>query len=280
MTNPYTAFLFAAYSILSGGGGRPQCNCINTDIPVGGATDSVAGLGQFFGGFDFEGIDFEGVDFSEVVGTLPSLSSDGRDDEDEDARQGQGVGPTLLIAFDGAGDEDNEGNSDFKDFVNSSGYNSEIFDSKSLDIRRVQVGRAVKRAEEFLSKNPNGVILAAGYSAGGADAVRFTNRLAKRGVFVGALILFDARSGTRVPPFGGNTLNVSPTTPVLNFYQTRGTPFRGSQVRGSAVNINLTDGSNHNSIVGNAVRQYRAQIITLFRLGSLSPSNTLNNVGR
>jgi len=82
--------------IFGGGSGAPQCNCINTEIPAGEATNSVAGLGGFFNpillGIGRDSVSDEGesspspiditISGDIVVGVpTPDIDGDGEPDE-------------------------------------------------------------------------------------------------------------------------------------------------------------------------------------------------------
>ena len=143
-----------------------------------------------------------------------------------------------------------------------------MFDSGALG-GDTAVNQALASADAFLAKNPNGRIYAMGYSAGGSDAISFTNALAGRGVTVAGLVTFDPHRsggiGLTTSHLAGNVGR------SVNFYQQNSwhllyNTFRGSPVTNFAMasnpNMNLTGvrGVDHSGIVTYARQHYQSDI--------------------
>lgn len=264
--------------IFGGRRGRPQCNCVNTHIPHGEAASSLSGLGGFF--IDFSQIadaynqqssDSESVSTPTVGVSIP-IGNDG-DRSPEDAP------PALLFSFDGAGNSKEgyttTGNIAFLAFVRSLGLNTVYFDS---GVNQGQEKNAAIVAREFLSRNPNGLIYATGYSSGGKDAIDFVNLLAREGTQVRGLVTFDPRPGCFCATPRSYTLDPSVNLVAVNFYQRNGNPgrrgpisrlFRGGELNGPGIitNFNLTS-SNHEDIITDALSDISQNFIARVTLGA------------
>lgn len=171
-----------------------------------------------------------------------------------------------VYAFDGAGSADGSDNPAFHELAADLG--AAMFDSGALG-GDTAVNQALASADAFLAKNPNGRIYAMGYSAGGSDAISFTNALAGRGVTVAGLVTFDPhRSGG----IGLTTFHLAGNVGrSVNFYQQNSwhllyNTFRGSPVTNFAMasnpNMNLTGvrGVDHSGIVTYARQHYQSDI--------------------
>jgi hypothetical protein len=174
--------------------------------------------------------------------------------------------PGKVFAFDGAGPADGSDNPAFHRLASKVG--GEMYDSGALGGDST-VDAALISAEAFLAANPNGQIYSMGYSAGGFDAINFTNALADRGITVSGLVTFDPhRSGS----IGLTTFHLAGNVGrSLNFYQQNSwhllyNTFRGSPVSNWAMasnpNINLTGvaGVDHSGIVTYATQHHKAEI--------------------
>ena len=93
-------------------------------------------------------------------------------------------GARKVFAFDGAGSDDGSDNPAFHQLA--SRLDAEMFDSGAFG-GAAAVNAALTSADAFLESSPNGRIYAMGYSAGGSDAIAFTNALADRGITVSGL---------------------------------------------------------------------------------------------
>ncbi len=163
----------------------------------------------------------------------------------------------FIAAFDGAGGIGTGDNANFSAYVDGLGEGVNRYDS---GIGQFPVSGAVDDAMQFIAENPDGVILATGYSSGGADAIKFVTALSAEGISVKTLVTFDPRSGNRL--IGASSYAIPSNVRAFNFYQ-RGrfslspNTFKGAALNGAmATNVNLTGIANHTNIVGYVRRNY------------------------
>ena len=173
----------------------------------------------------------------------------------------------IVVAFDGAGSDDFPDNVAISDLAED--LNAKLFNSRG-GLVKSPVGKALKHIVMQLKDDPNAEIYIFGYSAGGHDAIKLTQKLAKKGITVSGLVTFDPHFGKK--PFGYTNYNLtSNIASAINFTQQNkaglgnGNPFLGGIAScgtcSNDPNVNFTGTSViHTDIVRHSIRNYRDQI--------------------
>jgi len=176
---------------------------------------------------------------------------------------------SIAVGFDGAGSETLPDNVAIADLATD--LDAKLFNSRGGPVFS-PVGKAYKYILNELESSPNANIFIFGYSAGGNDAIRLTNKLADAGISVAGLVTFDPHSGKRATGFANYSLPSNVISAInftqqnkTSFFDGRGNPFNGGIVTcgtcSSNSNINYTGSQAvHANIVQYSIRDYRQQI--------------------
>jgi RHS repeat-associated protein len=137
-----------------------------------------------------------------------------------------------LFAFSGAGGWEAGNNPKFKQWAEQLGAEKYLAGPTVFP-----QAAAIASAEKFIKENPKGRINIMGYSAGGAESIKFFRALTERGIPVDSIVLFDPHPprtlGKKTWPVAGSGVE------IWNFYQQNDWDLGPNTFRGGRVKADL-----------------------------------------